>query len=409
MASLSTQIGQSLAKITQRDLRVTNCNGKRSRRASKNYHYSFDQCPGGEQHTVPFIDTWMTKASDRTSSDYFWWFKQDLHAQLADAHITAFLPTMFEYLMSLNRTIIVNALHRINMYRCSNQTSSQTFDNLVRLASSGPSKLYPNAPPHIIAPGYVYDVEYIRHYTGINPIFLPFSLLSVLKFAVGDNAYSGENGKFILNAYKGDLNGRNDSNLASFLGNTEKFVTPANYELSDLLKYRAAVVLPYSITNTKSLEQYELNIPIFAPTPEYAVNLHLFYDRLATAYPYCESFDHPEPHKSSPYEFNPNAIKSFEDDLFWISFSEIYLWPCVEYFSSAKELQHKLNTYTSETYHTISKCMERANKWRKYEAESNLCSVLQQVETSSRNRSLTAKTYREALQKLYNVDKLAVG
>ena len=88
------------------------------------------------------------------------------------------------------------------------------------------------------------------------------------------------------------------------------FVVPMHYELKgDFLDYRAVIVLPYSITNTKSVEQYEMNMPFLAPSPEFALELGLYNDRTATYDPYCSKTvftdsQHPEPDMNTPYEFS---------------------------------------------------------------------------------------------------------
>lgn len=170
----------------------------------------------------------------------------------------------------------------------------------------------------------------------------------------------------------------------------------------------------YAITNTKSLEQYEMNIPLYTPTPDFALDLGLFNDRSATYEPYCRSnmFDdshHPGADPSSPYEFSPNARSihgdNRTDELFWIKFSEIYLWPCVEYFSSWEELLSKLERINEEGLMATSRCMAKANSWKKFERESTLCWVLQQLEEEAPRRN-TVQTYRESIHELYNVTHL---
>ena len=398
MASLSTQISESTAKLSKRTLEVFLCNAKRARNAAKNYHYTFDLCnESSGENALPFIDSWATKASDSLASKYFDWFMSDTDAQKVDAHIISFLPTMYEFLMSFNRTLIINVLHRVNLYRCSYNESKRSFDNLRRLYES-------SNPLHVIAPGYVHDVEYIRHYTGIQTVYLPFSLYGILDYALGNQTYNGKNGKYIWNGHV-DVPDELERGL---------FVVPVHYELKDLLDYRAVIVLPYSITNTKSVEQYEMDIPFLAPSPEFALELGLFNDRTATYDPYCSKTaftdsQHPEPDMNTPYEFSPNARflynDSATDELFWISFSEIYLWPCIEYFSSWNDLNEKLDLFTKNGHFVaMSQCMRQANKWRQFEAQSNLCWILQQVK-GGQEKSISS-SYEEALKSLYNVEKL---
>ena len=174
--------------------------------------------------------------------------------------------------------------------------------------------------------------------------------------------------------------------------------------------------MPYSITNTKSLEQYEMNIPMFVPTPTFALELGLFDDRTATYDPYCSNRNftnaqHPPAHPTSPYQqLSPNARQKYGDsgqsELFWISFSEVYLWPCgVLYFDNWDHLVAQLDAFNKdETYMSTSNCMKQANKWRKYEADTNTCWALQQILLTSQsgNQSPTESSYKESLSKLYS-------
>ena len=101
MASLSTQISESTAKLSKRTLKVFLCNAKRARISARNYHYTFGLCSESNgEYAVPLIDSWATKASDSLASKYFDWFKSDADAQKVDVHIISFIPTMYEFLMS---------------------------------------------------------------------------------------------------------------------------------------------------------------------------------------------------------------------------------------------------------------------------------------------------------------------
>lgn len=52
--------------------------------------------------------------------------------------------------------------------------------------------------------------------------------------------------------------------------NTSSYV---RYELTDLTKFKAVVMVPYSVTNSKGVEQYAMNMPMFVPSPALACHL----------------------------------------------------------------------------------------------------------------------------------------
>ena len=426
LASTSTALRERFGMKT-----VINCNAKNSASSKRNYHYEkFDNCPTRPTMIQRSWKYWKSPSTkDDATKSFYEFSKNDTLGQSTDVHIVGFAPNLFEMLMVMNKTILLNMNHRVDMFRCSPEASRDTFRNLQRLASSSPSPTSTtgsgltsrSGPSHIVAPQYLHDTEYIRHYTGIRPIFLPFSLLSILpKQPFKGTAEAG--GKhcdtFIWN---GDSN-YIDKDVPTVIEESGlKFWTPSRYELTDLLEYRGVVVIPYSITNTKSLEQYEMNIPMFAPTPEFASKLGtLFGDRAATGPPYCPNLrdvDHAPPHISSPYDFSPNARARFDganhsaDEMFWFQFSEIYHWPCITYFDSWADLVDKLkDTATDDYLISRSKCMKQANKWRQYEFDTNMCWVLQQLNDPKyyvRNRTLDPEMdYKQTLFSLYGTDSL---
>lgn len=388
---------------------VVNCNVKTSKSAARNYNYSFYNCQSSEGGPPKSLQrTWrdwgQSSEKFQANEDYYNWFRHDQLGQSMDVHIVSFPPNLFEMLMATNRTIILDFLHRFDMNRCSNQTSIDSIQNLIRLASSGPSGALSQGPLHIVAPGYLHDVEYVRHYTGIQPLFLPVSLIEVLP-KDPSMSYQGTKSEFIWNAY--------GSVPKQLVDSSHVFWKPKGYQLSDFLQYKGVVHLPYSITNMKILEQYELNLPIFAPTPTFAIQSGMFNDRTATFGPYCSgSFtdaQHAPGHNSTPYEFSPNERHKPQDQVFWVAFSEIYRWPCVRYFDSWSSLLQQLDSITAEELQNMSRCMIQANKWRKYEVDSNTRWILQQLMLPANHvqkRKLDLENYRETLQALYGTETL---
>ena len=79
-------------------------------------------------------------------------------------------------------------------------------------------------------------------------------------------------------------------------------------------------------------------------------------------------------------------------------FAEIYLWPCVRYFSSWDELLQQLQSTTDEELQHTSQSMKQANRWRKYEFSSNLCWALERVDMEPRD---VPGDYGETMQALY--------
>jgi len=353
MASAATTIEKNLNKISNASHEVFLCNCKHASSAKSNYHYAFKTCPktpagchGG--HHLNFKD-----------------YSNDGHFKKSDALIFGFDASMFEEWMDADKPLVLALWHIANQFKCTTKSSQQLFDKIRQLA-------FDKKFNHIIGGNTLYHTEYIRHYTGLSPLYLPATLIS----AVDGLTWTKQRNEFLWNSHE-----MPPSNPAIKL---VKAGHEGRYELADLTKYAGVVVWPYSITNGKSVEQYAMNIPMFAPTAEFAKTL--INDRTATYGPYCArltSAMHPEKHKDSPYEFNPNVRidtngNSVEKDVkFWISFAEIYRWPCVRYFESFEELFSLLEKSDLDK---MSACMRQANKWRHFEELQNWCWVTEQIQ-----------------------------
>eukprot|EP00449_Zooxanthella_nutricula_P035546 CAMPEP_0198619872 /NCGR_PEP_ID=MMETSP1462-20131121/161607_1 /TAXON_ID=1333877 /ORGANISM="Brandtodinium nutriculum, Strain RCC3387" /LENGTH=218 /DNA_ID=CAMNT_0044351671 /DNA_START=856 /DNA_END=1509 /DNA_ORIENTATION=+ len=211
---------------------------------------------------------------------------------------------------------------------------------------------------HIVGAKSLYHWEYIRHYTGILPVFLPATLLDALRGI----SYSPSRPEFIWRSHR---------SLPP--GAPPNLIKPQRYNhVSELTAYRGAVVLPYSVNSGKVVELYAMNIPLFLPTIRFGKQF--MNDRTAVGRPYCPKFtaeSHPKRHPTSPYnEWSPNS-DSPKDIEFWMGFQdELNHWPCVEHFDSWDEL-YVLVRAGSKRLRDISACMKQANKWRRFEELQN--------------------------------------
>ena len=263
------------------------------------------------------------------------------------------LGLLAQHWISTNKTFILALWHVANQHRCTTESSRQTFQRLRQLAGA-PSH------NHVLGANTLYHAEYIRHYTGIAPILLPVTLID----AVGHISWTQTKKAFLLNSKSIRPDRKHSRGI--------RLVKPSHYELRDLAQYAGVVVLPYSITNAKAVEQYAMNIPMFVPSVEFAQNMVI--DRTATYGPYCPSMtskEHPSRHHASPYEYDPN-VQTGKDVIFWLEFAEIYHWPCVRQFESWADMYRLLRRVNRTA---MSECMRQANKWRHFEELQNWCWV----------------------------------
>ncbi len=95
----------------------------------------------------------------------------------------------------------------------------------------------------------LYDMEYIRHYTDVHPIYLPATLFDALAGLTWKEARRD----FIW------IGNKEFSVPASLVHSKYRFLKPnhaGHYELEDLTTYAGAVLFPYSISAGKVMEMY---------------------------------------------------------------------------------------------------------------------------------------------------------
>ena len=360
MASAATTIEQTLNNYSGSSHEVYLCNYKDISDLTRHYHRHFKSCP----RKVGLEETWQTPFSWERFHDNIRNYETDPHFAAADAQIFAFGSSMWEHWMGNNKTLILALWHRVNQYRCSPANSQRTFHRVRELASAFSKR-------HIIGAMILYDVEYLRHYTGVNPILLPATLLGALGHLVWTPLSKT---RFLWNTFRP---------VPEILRNDTQFEfvpmgVPSPHTFKELAGHAGVVVEAYSITNAKVVEAYAMAIPIFAPSLAFAQNM--ITDRTATYDPYCPELRDTDlrPHASTPYKYSPNVRMDTdgasvrEDVLFWNRFAEIYNWPCIEYYTGWGHLLELLQTANTTE---MSACMQQANKWRHFEEVQNWCWV----------------------------------
>jgi len=358
MGVAATAIEKSLNVDTGKHHEVFLCNCKHARATITNYRYQYKLCPTNQGLEC----SWATPYTDERSAANYENYHNDPHFIDTDALIFGFGSAMWEHWMTLNKTLVLNLDHRVNQHRCTEKASKAIFNKLRFLASSGDER-------HVIGAQNIYDMEYVRHYTGIHPIYLPPTLFD----ALAGLTWKQNRQDFIW------IGNKEFSIPAPLVHSKYRFLKPnhaGHYELKDLTAYAGAVVFPYSISAGKVMEMYGMNIPIFAPSVELAKSM--VNDRTATYMPYCPGLKDSElyANPNSPYKSSPNVRMDSNgpgvanDVKFWIGFAEIYLLPCITYFNTWEELEGLIDAANRVE---MNRCMVRANLWRHFEEIQNWC------------------------------------
>ena len=142
-----------------------------------------------------------------------------------------------------------------------------------------------------------------------------------------------------------------------------------HYEYSDVAAHLGVVYLPYQVSLMSFFEQYTMGVPIFAPSLELLVKLHidhhLVYDRtIGYMQMLSGSYLPRHPSYGGPPKLDPNDDFSEESIRYWLSFSDFQQVPHVTHFASAEHLVETLHSMTTTQLITISDRMMQFNRQR---------------------------------------------
>ncbi|XP_052223025.1 uncharacterized protein LOC127838925 [Dreissena polymorpha] len=314
-----------------------------------------------------------TQATDDFMNNNFKFYENDLLFKNTDAFYCSFYAAMCQIWMPLNKTksIVFLAGHRYNLGRCSLESWTKLNEQLWELQNNDPVRV---DHKHIIAGASRYDYEYLKHYTGLKDSIKLISSFS--GFYTDGNKFNPTEPEILFVSYG-----------AMFTDITVNVVEIRKkyprYQLSDLVKHKAIIYVPYSVMSFKLTEFYSLNIPLFVPSAKYfKTNGNFGSDRTSTTAPYCDNdpdlwWKMPS-HPSSPHSYNPNAeyAQDPEAEMYWLQFSDFYDWPHIQYFDDGSDLNRKLQT---ADFIAIHKSMKAQNEIRKHELLQQWCKLLPQI------------------------------
>jgi len=335
-----------------------------------------------------------TRLTEKMLKDNYEFFKRDSQIASTDAFMCMFPASMCEMWMPFNKTIVFMPAHRYNLGRCTEKEWNHLNEHLNALVSM-------DNPKHIIGAESAYDREYLRHYTGLDPL----PLYSFSGFYTANNTYAPKRHEIL--AF-----GTWDDRLATKI--TKFHIHPVHrlyqrYQLSDLVNHPAVVFLPYSVMSYKLTEIYSLCIPLFMPSMTFIRNVRrtVTYDRSSLSSTYCNNAGLDKvmkAHPSSIHPYSPNIDmdKDREAEFYWLQFADFFHWPHIIYFDDFKDLETKLGKVDlSKTHDLMVDEVERKKK----ELLLNLCKVSKMVTTGQ----IVPQDYSIAIEKLYGVSTLQVN
>ena len=245
-----------------------------------------------------------------------------------------------------NLRLIILSGHRFNLRVNSPAENELIKKNLLEAHQN---------PRHILASASFYDLMYTQHYLDVNPEPLfNFSFHVTQKIERPDNNIVligpvNVRGRPITKTYDKKF----EHAYAQFCDSnslTPKFtfrfirnVYPIRYELNQLARHPAVIILPYSVFSYSQEELYDLNIPFFVPSVDFLIQSGMVNDRVLYDPPYTSLNSYKAMEADFEDDGSPNC-RSEAAQRKWLSYSSFYQRENTIIFNDFTELARKIHT-----------------------------------------------------------------
>jgi hypothetical protein len=278
-----------------------------------------------------------------------------------------FNPTsMCELFMPFNKTILVIASTRYELGRFGRERWTHWNENLRAIASAYPA--------NVDGGNNMYDVEYIKYFTGHQPQLLPSNCGYISEvYRPSRPAFTlapVHNTDFGIQFMKQYTTACRASNCSiELLPLRSKY---SQYEYSDLAAHQGIVYVPYQVSVMSMFEQYRMNIPLFFPSDDlltawqhdHMVMNERTWDGVRGQRVSRSTIDAHPTQKNIP---DPNNDQIKLAIHYWIQFADFYRMPHITYFKSVDDLAIKLDRMTTAELAVISQNMKQYNQRTKTE------------------------------------------
>ena len=238
---------------------------------------------------------------------------------------------------------------------------------------------------NIIGATNLYDLEYLRYFTGIRGVLLP----SYSKYI--SDSYHPVQGKPFLFKYDKKVEFQNAFFLKC-LNYSKKLHTklqPFNdrpisrhYNDNSVIKHPGIVYIPNRVSMVSLFEHYRMNIPLFFPSLNLLAKWQFKYMALSNRTCGGLKAGKRSTTSSIPGTIHMDGIPDPNDDTdifaikYWLQYADFYQWPHITYYESAGDLVQKLRSVNLKE---ISKKMKRFNKKAKKELLYSWSSILETI------------------------------
>ena len=321
-----------------------------------------------------------------------------------DAFLFTYSSGLSELFMAFGKPLIIIASVRYEVGRLDPAAWENLNENLRNIAMD---------ERNTIAANNRYDLEYLKHFTGLTDIKLLPNICDYVsavydrarvEVLIGPSRHStagvdlihGANGLFEA------LKNWSSSSEHDLKMSVLRDLYP-KYEYTDIAKHPAIVIVPYANSVMSVIEYYRMGIPIFAPSLELLTEWqvqHLILDELSWAciHGRCSGPSLGQPHERSPHHgTDPNNLTDYDSMLHWLQFADFYNWPAVQYYDNWEDLFQKIILADLDRIHTTMMIFNAENLEH---ARMQWLDVLQRA-LNAGQAQVSAGTWEQALRALY--------
>lgn len=360
----------------------------------------YDKISSVIKRDFPDFHGMNSRLKESMTRENFEFYKNDPQIRSVDAFYCLFPASLCEMWMPFNKSIIVIPAHRYNMGRCTKEEFDRLNEHLHMLASS-------ESPRHIMAATSKYDMEYLRHYTGIRDV-LP--LYAYSGCYVDKYKYAPKRDEIPMFMRSPDYMDRRFKTEIKKFKIVDVRSLYRDFLFSNFVQHRAAVYFPYASMSFKMVELYRMGVPLFFPSMKYLRTfMGIGADRSILAKYYCErtglglkdSEMIPHPNSINPYSPNLQEHEDKEAEYYWLQYADFFQWPHLTYFDDFKDLERKLE---EADFDKIHKLMMEENERFTNRLTNNWCKVFNKIEKGRK----VPQDYDHAINELYGVTRLQV-
>ena len=243
-----------------------------------------------------------------------------------------------------NLKLIVLSGHRFNI-AIRNRAENEAVKNILLDIHQ--------SPQHTFAAAALYDSMYTKHYLNIEPKPLfHFSFHITQKIEQPDNnvvLVGPTNAAFnsLTKPYREQIE-QTYSQFCDDNGLTPKFTFqfiraayPVKYELNQLARHPAIIIMPYSVFSYSQEELYDLNIPYFVPSVDFLIQSGMVNDRTLSEWIGLELYKTIETDLED--DGSPNSHSEAAQRK-WLPYASIYQKENAVIFNDLTDLARKIHT-----------------------------------------------------------------